>query len=147
MRRKISTRTFDNRQIRILSDENGKVIWVNLGDICSTLEKVSTAIKVDVEGIRGMYPQNTKIPFKEGGRTLWAIRPYDLRRLAQHYKELAVQAHDGAAEELCERMDLWSCNLPKGGEQPISRLAGVKARPDKEFRYDQHLVTFRSEEG
>lgn len=148
MRRKISTRTFEQRQIRVLTDENGKVIWVNLGDICATLTRVSTAVQVDAEQMRTMYPQNTKIPFKEGGRPLWAIKPYDLQRLAQHYKELAAAAQDGAAEEICERLDLWACNLPKGGERPIMRLPGAKVWPDKEFRFrGQQAVTFRSEDG
>lgn len=148
MRRKISTRTFEQRQIRVLSDENGKVIWVNLGDICSTLSKVASDVTVDVEQIRVMYPQNTKLPFKEGGRLLWSISPYDLQRLAQHYKQEAAAVQNGALEELCERLDLWACNLPKGGAQPIKRLPGAKTWPDKEFRYKgQHVVTFRSQEG
>lgn len=148
MRRKISTRTFEQRQIRVLSDENGKVIWVNLGDICSTLSKVASDVTVDVEQIRVMYPQNTKLPFKEGGRLLWSISPYDLQRLAQHYKQEAAAVRNGALEELCERLDLWACNLPKGGAQPIKRLPGAKTWPDKEFRYKgQHVVTFRSQEG
>lgn len=148
MRRKISTRTFEQRQIRVLTDDNGKVRWVNLRDICSTLERVAKSFSIDMEQIREMFPMNTKIPFKEGGRPLWAIKPYDLQRLAQHYKEQASQVKDGAAEELCERMDLWACNLPKGGTQPITRLPGAKTWPEKEFSYlGKHIVAFRSENG
>ena len=95
---------FEDAPIRVIYSSQEAVEWLCLNDLLKVLDRTcmmdnGTAMKLCRTSFR--------IPFKDGGRNRWGVKPHDVHNLLR-----VVQPENAIVGKLCERMQQWVNDLP-----------------------------------
>ena len=69
---------FERTPIRIIYNGNKSVQWICLNDLLKALDRTSM---MDNGSAMRICRTSLRIPFKDGGRNRWGVKPYDVHNL------------------------------------------------------------------
>ena len=75
---KTGTIKFDKWPIRVIFNEYESVEWLCLNDVAKVLNRTDM---VENGSAMKICKTSQRIPFKEGGRNRWGVKPYDTHTL------------------------------------------------------------------
>ena len=132
---------FENFSIRAILQEDETVVWLCLNDLLKVLDRVCM---MDNGQAMRICRTSLRIPFKEGGRNRWGVKPYEVHKLLR-----VIRSENGKVAKVCDRMQEWINNLPVGME-PTMLTAPVQSQVKEPviFNYqDKFPITFKTDGG
>lgn len=133
---------FEKFAIRVILREDETVVWLCLNDLLKALDRVCM---MDTGQAMRICRTSHRVPFKEGGRNRWGVKPYDVHSLLR-----AIRSENGMIAKVCDRMEEWINGLPVCME-PNMPVVPSTLTPVKEaviFNYqDRFPITFKTEGG
>lgn len=133
---------FEKFPIRAILQEDETVVWLCLNDLLKALDRVCM---MDNGQAMRICKTSLRIPFKDGGRNRWGVKPYDV-----HFLLRAIRPENGMIAKVCDRMQEWINHLPVGMEpnMPAVTAALTPAKEPVIFNYqDRFPITFKTEGG
>lgn len=138
---KIGVIRFEKKQVRVIHGEHDSVIWLCLYDVLKILGRVELiengqAMKICRSAFR--------IPFKDGGRNRWGVKPFDLHPLLR-----TISSENGMVAKVCKKMEKWINSLPVHMETTVKiSTQTTSAQEPVIFNYqDKFPITFKANNG
>ena len=133
---------FEKSPVRAILQKDETVVWLCLNDLLKVLDRVCM---MDNGQAMRICKTSRRVPFKEGGRNRWGVKPYDVHNLLR-----AIRPENGMVAKVCDRMQEWINGLPVGMEPNVPVVAST-ITPAKEpviFNYqDRFPITFKTNGG
>lgn len=137
---KIGIIKFDDLPIRVILNENESVIWVCLNDVMKVLDRTGM---IENGQVLKICRTSIRIPFKEGGRNRWGVKPYDLYNLLR-----IIAPENGLVAKKCAKMEDWINSLPVHMENDVRITMPSPTKEPVIFNYrDQFPITFKADNG
>lgn len=123
--------------VRILFGDDKALAWINLQDLCKVLGRDETR---DIKEAIRVCPSCIQIPFRQKGREMWAVSPYDVYKLMRPMrKENALIARN------CDKVEAWLNELLE--KSAIQSVRLPQQQEDMVFSYQDHPISFRAANG
>ena len=133
---------FEEFPIRTILHEDETVVWLCLNDLLKALDRT---IMLDNGQALRICRTSFRIPFKDGGRNRWGVKPYDVQKLLR-----TIRTENGKIAKTCDRMQEWLNELPMGMESNILLRTPIpsQAKEPVIFNYqDKFPITFKTDGG
>lgn len=131
---------FEKTPIRMRFNEQESIEWICLNDILKSLGRTEM---IDNGRVAKVCRSVHRIPFKEGGRNRWGIKPYDV-----HYLLREISPDSKMVSLKCDRIQEWVNSLPIQMQNNVKVSLPTQAREPVIFNYqDKFPITFKAENG
>lgn len=137
---RLGTIRFEDSPIRVVYNAYESVEWLCLNDIAKVLSRTEmiengVAMKICKTAIR--------IPFKEGGRNRWGVKPHDVHTLLR-----VVSSDNGMVAKICRQLESWINTLPVHVNRSVHTAVPIQSSEPVIFNYrDQFPITFKANNG
>lgn len=137
---KLGVLKFEGAPIRLIYDDHESVQWVCLNDLLKILDRTcmmdnGSAMKICKTAFR--------IPFKDGGRNRWGVKPYDVHHLLR-----TIRPENAMVGKTCDGLQVWVNALPCGMAQTNRTTLLAPVGEPVIFTYqDKYPNTFKSDNG
>lgn len=132
--------TFDSSPIRVILDGHESVVWLCLNDILKALGRTEM---VENGSAMKICRSSFRIPFKEGGRNRWGVKPFDVHSLLR-----AVASDNRMIAKRCKEMEVWVNSLPVHMEHAAVVSLPMQVKEPVIFNYqDKFPITFKANNG
>lgn len=131
---------FGKDKVRVIYDQYNSVKWLCLYDILKILGRIEL-----IENGRAMRICRSafRIPFKEGGRNRWGVKPFDLHSLLK-----TISSENGMIAKVCKNMEKWVNALPVQMDSNIKIKQSAPTQQAVIFNYqDKFPITFKADNG
>ncbi|MFR9545669.1 MAG: KilA-N domain-containing protein [Rikenellaceae bacterium] len=131
---------FEDTWVRSIVNGQGHTQWLCLNDVLKYLDRGEL---IENGRILKICKGVTRLPFKDGGRNRWAIRPFEI-----HYLTGTLSGENGIIAAKCDKLREWIDSLPMGTNNSIQRTMHPPSREAVIFNYqDQFPITFKTDCG
>lgn len=132
--------TFDSSPIRVILDGHESVVWLCLNDILKALGRTEM---VENGSAMKICRSSFRIPFKEGGRNRWGVKPFDVHSLLR-----VVASDNRMIAKRCKEMEVWVNSLPVHMEHAAVVSLPMQVKEPVIFNYqDKFPITFKADNG
>lgn len=131
---------FENTPIRVIYNEKEAVEWVCLNDLLKVLDR--TCMMDNGQAMR-LCKTSFRIPFKDGGRNRWGVKPHDVHNLLR-----TIRPENSKVGKICDDLQVWINNLPTATLKTNRTSLMVPSGDPVVFTYqDKFPTTFKSDNG
>lgn len=132
---------FERTPIRIIYNDNKSVQWICLNDLLKALDRTSM---MDNGSAMRICRTSLRIPFKDGGRNRWGVKPYDVHNLLR-----TIRPENALVGRTCDRLQEWINALPCGDVIQANRpsLLAPVGEPVVFTYQDKFPNTFKADSG
>lgn len=131
---------FDDMPIRLIYDERESVQWICLNDLLKVLDRTCM---MDNGSAMKLCKTSFRIPFKDGGRNRWGVKPYDVHNLLR-----AIRPENSKVGKICDNLQVWVNNLPTATRKDNRTSLLVPSGDPVVFTYqDKFPNTFKTDSG
>lgn len=140
MNNRIQALSFEESIVRAIIADDETVIWLCLNDLVKVLDR---GVMVENGQAMKLCRTSFRIPFKEGGRNRWGVKPYDVHNLLR-----PIRTENGIVAAVCDRLQTWINSLPVAMEQRQEVALTIPTKEPVIFNYrNQFPITFKAENG
>ena len=131
---------FENTPIRVIYNEQEAVEWLCLNDLLKALNR--TCMMDNGQAMR-LCKTSFRIPFKDGGRNRWGVKPHDVHNLLR-----TIRPENSKVGKICDDLQVWVNNLPTATLKSNRTSLMVPSGDPVVFTYqDKFPTTFKSDNG
>lgn len=131
---------FENTPIRVIYNEQEAVEWLCLNDLLKALNR--TCMMDNGQAMR-LCKTSFRIPFKDGGRNRWGVKPHDVHNLLR-----TIRPENSKVGKICDDLQVWINNLPTATLKTNRTSLMVPSGDPVVFTYqDKFPTTFKSDNG
>lgn len=131
---------FENTPIRVIYNEQEAVEWLCLNDLLKILDR--TCMMDNGQAMR-LCKTSFRIPFKDGGRNRWGVKPHDVHNLLR-----TIRPENSKVGKICDDLQVWVNNLPTATLKSNRTSLMVPSGDPVVFTYqDKFPTTFKSDNG
>lgn len=137
---KLGVVKFEDTPVRLIFDERDSVQWVCLNDLLKILDRTCM---MDNGSAMRICKTAFRIPFKDGGRNRWGVRPYDVHNILR-----TIRPENAIVGKTCDRLQEWVNALPCGTMQANRPTLLTPVGQPVTFTYqDKFPNSFKSDNG
>lgn len=137
---KLGVVKFEDTPVRLIFDERESVQWVCLNDLLKILDRTSM---MDNGQAMRLCKTAFRIPFKDGGRNRWGVKPHDVHNLLR-----TIRPENSKVGKICDDLQVWINNLPTATLKTNRTSLMVPSGDPVVFTYqDKFPTSFKSDSG